>query len=80
MKKAITKISEQPVKTGEVEGTASVSDAFKKFGGFVKKPSVIVSSNTQSNNHHLANISSVNYSNGVIITSDFAGFIKVWNI
>jgi hypothetical protein len=60
---------------------SSIQDRLKQFqGGAAKKQSVSVTTSSQKNIHS-ANINSVNLINGKsLITSDFAGFVKVWNI
>jgi hypothetical protein len=63
--------------------STSIQDRLKQFqGGFgqAKKQSIAVSSTSQKNIHS-ASINSVNLlSDKSLITSDFAGFVKVWNV
>lgn len=63
--------------------SSSIQDRLKQFqGGFgqSKKQSIAITTTSQKNIHS-ANINSVNLVSGKsLITSDFAGFVKVWNI
>jgi hypothetical protein len=63
--------------------SSSIQDRLKQFqGGFgqSKKQSFAITTTSQKNIHS-ANINSVNLVSGKsLITSDFAGFVKVWNI
>lgn len=60
----------------------SIADRLKQFqGGVQKKQSLIVTSTSIPKNMHLANINSANLvNNKYLVTSDYAGFVKVWNI
>lgn len=78
--KTITKQDENKVGSTESTGTGSVLERLKKFeGGYGKKQSLIVTTTVQ-NNIHSANINSANLVNGNIVTSDYAGFIKIWTV
>lgn len=61
--------------------SGSIQDRLRQFqGGFQKKQSLIVTTSVQKNIHS-ANINSVNvFADKFLVTSDYAGFVKVWNI
>ena len=57
--------------------SSSIMEVMKKFEGAQKRNSLIITS-TNTQNIHAAPISSVNLNNGMIITTDYAGFLKTW--
>ncbi len=83
-KRSLTKDDSNPLlqATSNVGGeiSASIQERLKQFGeGLQKKQSMIVTSNVQRN-IHLANVNSASLSGNNLITSDYAGFVKVWNL
>ena len=82
MKKCITKNDSiiDIVKKNEESTGGSIHERMKMFSGGNKKQSIIITSNQQPKNIHTANINSVTLCEDFIITSDFAGFIKIWSL
>ncbi len=59
--------------------SASIVDMMKKFEIGQKKNSLIITS-TNTLNIHSAQINSASYINDSIVTTDYAGFLKIWKI
>ncbi len=82
IKRSLTKES-NPVSssiTTQSEGTSmSVQDRVKQFGALQKKQSLIVTSSIQFNIHR-ANVNSAVFDGKNLLTSDYAGFVKSWNL
>ena len=57
--------------------SSSIMEVMKKFEGAQKRNSQIITS-TNTQNIHAAPISSVNSNSDLIITTDYAGFLKTW--
>lgn len=72
-----------PTETGAksvTETKTSIMDVMKKFEvGNQKKQSLIITS-TSNQNIHSAQVNSANLVNGTIVTTDYAGFLKLWKI
>jgi hypothetical protein len=82
MKKCITKndsLIDITKKNEESTGT-SIHERMKMFSGVNKKQSIIITSNPQPKNIHSANINSISLCEDLVITSDYAGFIKTWSL
>ena len=62
------------------ETKTSIMDVMKKFeAGNQKKQSLIITS-TSNQNIHSAQVNSANLVNDTIVTTDYAGFLKLWKI
>jgi hypothetical protein len=60
--------------------SASIMDVMRKFdGGLQKKQSLVITSNNNQNIHS-AQVNSANLANDTIVTTDYAGFLKLWKI
>ncbi len=80
LKKSLTKDSVNPLlSANSSEGSMSIHDRVKQLtGGLQKKQSLIVTSAVQRNIHSCS-VNSANLFGSTLITSDYAGFVKMWN-
>jgi len=82
IKRTITKDGGTPSgATTESSGNVGVAAMLSKFqGGTQKKQSVLVTSTVQKNIHSSTVNSMSLFNNNIIVTSDYTGFVKMWNI
>ena len=60
---------------------SSIQDRLKHFqGGAAKKQSLIVTTSAQKNIHSASINSLYNINDLFLVTSDYAGFVKIWNL
>ena len=77
---SISNTSTRPSISSEGGMGSNIQERLKQLQGLQKKQSLIVTTTVQRNIHS-ANVNSANLVNErFIVTSDYAGFIKIWNI
>jgi hypothetical protein len=80
LKTCFTKTSDDVVKELKEEISSNLKDKLKMFQGATKKTSISVSSDQSNKNIHASGINSAELVGEYLVTADFTGFLKYWQL